>query len=395
MADDDQIYENYSRRSTEGLSITMIGLWLVSGIFFAAYLMAEEANLALLFQWHIVNTFCCVIAGQWYRYRSSSMKAASITVATTVIQSITDGIGGTDNIKNGNDNDSNDTGATRDAATAIVIPNDVHHDIDSAPSTSASFTATPSPLADIIVDPAVPTNTAAKHINGISNGVAVAPSSHMVAVGPVGQSFGSILPSIYFFLIWVIIYWIMCLIFWKIFVATWSSPFPLIVGSILPSVGLVVGFIPQVRLILRLKSSQGFSRGLSILDFTGCTISVISLAVDDNVDGVAMLPYAAVIICQVGMLILTTCIYPVGKPPIRYVSHDHDISSNKDIQLEVRQLARDQVAHAIAANDNATSNTHTNLSVDDVNGHTNTGSNTPNGVTTSRTRTLASTGGIR
>jgi hypothetical protein len=122
-------------------------------------------------------------------------------------------------------------------------------------------------------------------------------------------------------------YWLIWLIFWRIFDATRDGKYsllPLILGSIGPSVAFVIGFIPQYVLIIGMKSRIGFNRGLSILDITGSTLSIISIGVDDDsdhIDIVAMIPYFVMIACQLGLLILTTCVYRDNLIPPTIATH--------------------------------------------------------------------------
>jgi hypothetical protein len=78
-----------------------------------------------------------------------------------------------------------------------------------------------------------------------------------------------------------------------------------------------------------LKSAEGFARGLSILDFTGCGLSILALAIDHEIYYKSMIPYFAVSGMQLFMLLLTTCIYP----PLKIIN---DLQSDTAVPLTER-----------------------------------------------------------
>jgi hypothetical protein len=78
------------------------------------------------------------------------------------------------------------------------------------------------------------------------------------------------------------------------------------VGSALCSLLLAAGFLPQLSLMCKSKSSQGFSLGLCALDLTGSALSIATLllapvaAPGSSIDWGGVAPYACIVAFQVG-----------------------------------------------------------------------------------------------
>lgn len=82
-----------------------------------------------------------------------------------------------------------------------------------------------------------------------------------------------------------------------------------ILGSGLSSVFLAAGFLPQLYLMCKSRSSEGLSLGLSALDFCGSFFSIIVLCLEAKMDKVAVdvggvIPYTVIVGFQVVM-----CVY--------------------------------------------------------------------------------------
>lgn len=321
-----QIYENYTRRSTEGTSPSMIALWLLAGVGFVAYLHSVDANIALLVQWHVVNALCCVIAGQWFRYRNRrplpirgqpsntpaplrlSTPRLSASVTPTTYEKVILALPAKERARASTRAQAlirHSVSLQNAPSTSVMINNGAptaSAGTDGQPVTpriGAGGAGGPTPMVAIVdqsmLDPAMARNTA-------------------MTVGGTMRPLPPIWHGFLFGLSWAGAYVVIFLAAWQIFEQcegvsglTWV---PWVVGSIIPACGLAAGFVPQATLIVRLGSSEGFSRGISLLDFVGSGLSIIALAVDHDIHYYQMIPYLTVCGCQVMMLILTTCIYP-------------------------------------------------------------------------------------
>lgn len=80
-------------------------------------------------------------------------------------------------------------------------------------------------------------------------------------------------------------------------------------GSIVPSVLLGIGFIPQIFEIVSTKSSEGISIGITILDLFGCSCGLATVFIS-SADFGAAVPFIVLISFQVVMAALILCIYP-------------------------------------------------------------------------------------
>jgi hypothetical protein len=63
-----RLYENYKRSSTQGLSLSMCLLWCLSGIACVAYLIYEDANIALIIQFALMSFGSLLTIGQIFFY---------------------------------------------------------------------------------------------------------------------------------------------------------------------------------------------------------------------------------------------------------------------------------------------------------------------------------------
>ena len=82
---------------------------------------------------------------------------------------------------------------------------------------------------------------------------------------------------------------------------------PITFGSAAASACFALGFLPQLLLMVHSKSSGGFSLGLSLLDLSGCSFSVVVLVLASSSSSsssssriTAMMPYLIIIFFQVG-----------------------------------------------------------------------------------------------
>lgn len=83
----------------------------------------------------------------------------------------------------------------------------------------------------------------------------------------------------------------------------------IIVGSIVPTVLLAAGFLPQIKEIFVLKSTEGFSFGVTCLDIIGCTCALLTVIITSGGFGAA-LPFVVLLLFQFFLLALLIAVYP-------------------------------------------------------------------------------------
>eukprot|EP01006_Ploeotia_vitrea_P031187 TRINITY_DN63493_c0_g1_i3.p2 TRINITY_DN63493_c0_g1~~TRINITY_DN63493_c0_g1_i3.p2 ORF type:complete len:130 (+),score=47.05 TRINITY_DN63493_c0_g1_i3:63-452(+) len=85
-----------------------------------------------------------------------------------------------------------------------------------------------------------------------------------------------------------------------------------VVGGVAPTVGFAVGFIPQFKIIVRSKSSEGISLGLVLCDLAGAVLTIASIVLTEP-DAAAIAPYASIFFFQSILLAFRVCIFPPPK----------------------------------------------------------------------------------
>ncbi len=103
---------------------------------------------------------------------------------------------------------------------------------------------------------------------------------------------------------------IICLFFGGLHVGSWqlylivgteTPSIPIIFGSLVPTIILLGGFIPQFIESFRSKDAEAYSTGLSLLDSSGCVLASVALLLDSG-PLIALAPYAAVFLFQYCLL---------------------------------------------------------------------------------------------
>ena len=108
---------------------------------------------------------------------------------------------------------------------------------------------------------------------------------------------------------------LLCALTWLLFYLTGDSAnslvtsVPTIFGYLLPAGLTTLGYLVQIRLIVREKSAAGVSPGFILMDLVGCSSSIAAIALNDF-DGAAVAPLAGIIVCQLVMGLLYFVIYP-------------------------------------------------------------------------------------
>jgi len=80
-------------------------------------------------------------------------------------------------------------------------------------------------------------------------------------------------------------------------------------GSIIPSILLGFGFLPQMKEIFVTKSTEGFSLGVTMLDITGCTCALLTVIITAGGVGHAV-PFVVLLLFQCLLLLLLVVVYP-------------------------------------------------------------------------------------
>ncbi|KAJ1725467.1 hypothetical protein LPJ53_000397 [Coemansia erecta] len=80
-------WQNYRRKSTEGVSATMLYLWFSGNLFYGAYAVADKLYFGLIIQPQIFALFTLVNILQifWYRYRWNAYKVAFVGVVLSAV----------------------------------------------------------------------------------------------------------------------------------------------------------------------------------------------------------------------------------------------------------------------------------------------------------------------
>lgn len=64
-----QIWHSYRRKSTDGLSVGLMALWFLAGVFLAPYTIYVNLSVPLIIQPHTLITLCiiCILQNYWYQ----------------------------------------------------------------------------------------------------------------------------------------------------------------------------------------------------------------------------------------------------------------------------------------------------------------------------------------
>jgi len=99
-----------------------------------------------------------------------------------------------------------------------------------------------------------------------------------------------------------------------IFELTKSKPWvPKLIGAIIPVVVDTVTYIPQIVLIIRMKSSTGYSLLSIISELIASMSGIISACLQEHFDVVPLVTFISIFLSQVIMIILKLFIYPKKK----------------------------------------------------------------------------------
>jgi len=241
-----QIFLNQARRSTEGLSLSLVLLWHAAAVLIMPYLLWLDEALPLLLQWGVFALASILLEVQFFVFRKRK--------------------GG----KEGGKEEGEEEEAVE--ATAVVADEeeadeeDGHLKNHTIPSSSpSSFSPPPSPTPSL-------------------------PLLLLLGLALLLLSLGCIFGLL------------------SLFNAVSSSQegkvFIEVVGSGFASFFLAVGFLPQLYLMCKARSSQGLSLGLSVLDLTGSSLSILVLCLEakeegEEVDVGGVAPYGIIVGFQV------------------------------------------------------------------------------------------------
>jgi len=239
-----QIFLNQARRSTKGLSLSLVLLWHAAAVLIMPYLLYLDEALPLLLQWGVFALASVLLEVQFFMFRKREEG------------------------KEGGKEEGEEEEAGE--ATAVVADEeegdeeDGHNPpIPSIPPSSFSPPPSPTPPLPLLL------------LLGLA-----------LLLLSLGCIFGLL----------------------SLFNAVSSSQegtvFIKVVGSGLASLFLAVGFLPQLYLMCKARSSQGLSLGLSVLDLMGSSFSILVLCLEakeegEEVDVGGVAPYGVIVGFQV------------------------------------------------------------------------------------------------
>ena len=248
-----QIFLNQARRSTEGLSLSLVLLWHAAAVLIIPYLLYLDEALPLLLQWGVFALASILLEVQFFMFRKRK--------------------GGKEGGKKGGKEGEEE--ATTVAAVAVVADEEEADAEDGHLKNHGTTSSSPSPSSSS--PPSSPTPAL--------------PLLLLLGLALLLLSFGSIFGL------------------FSLFNAIDSSKggkvFIEVVGSGLSSLFLAVGFLPQLYLMCKARSSQGLSLGLPLLDLTGSSLSILVLCLEakeegKEVDAGGVAPYGIIVGFQVG-----------------------------------------------------------------------------------------------
>ena len=232
-----QVYHNYKRQSTEGLSTYMLVFFLLGGLAPAAYYVYSDQPILLTASWFGFSLISILIICQIRYYQTQTDR-------------------------------SRDKGITTDDHHIHTPLNDPLIDGDDQLAT------------DSINRPSV----VRRRLMFFVHFVVILVTSTALVAG-----------------------------FYVLFIHTSTSIIPSAMGLVLPVVFNFCGFCCQYAVIIEYKSSEGVALGFTVIDLTACTLSIITICLND-LNIAALAPCCSIIACQFILLLFRFVIYPNTSP---------------------------------------------------------------------------------
>jgi len=251
-----QIFLNQARRSTEGLSLSLVLLWHASAVLIIPYLLYLDETLPLLLQWAVFALASVLLELQFYTFRKGK----------------------------GGEEGGEEQGMAVEELEAVVVKEEGdkwEERMDpQVRKLKTHATSAPSPSSFPSSPPAPPTSSPTPFLHLLLQGLALL----LLTVGSVIALLS---------------------LFNAVRSSTSGAVFIKVVGSGIASLLLAVGFLPQLVLMCKTRSSQGLSLGLPLLDVTGSSLSILVLCLEakeegDDVNVGGVVPYAIIVGFQVG-----------------------------------------------------------------------------------------------
>ena len=82
------------------------------------------------------------------------------------------------------------------------------------------------------------------------------------------------------------------------------------IGSIVPTITDTIGFVPQIILIIRMKSAAGYSLLFILTEYIGSIAGIISVFLLESIDIVPLISFINLFIFQMIIMILKLCVFP-------------------------------------------------------------------------------------
>jgi len=101
-----------------------------------------------------------------------------------------------------------------------------------------------------------------------------------------------------------------------------------LIGSIIPPLVDSVGFIPQIIMIIRVRSADGYSFISIITELGGSICGIISVCILDEIDIVPLISFVSLVVFELVMTVLKFCFSPCGFKPKEKASLDSQTNAN-------------------------------------------------------------------
>jgi uncharacterized protein with PQ loop repeat len=85
---------------------------------------------------------------------------------------------------------------------------------------------------------------------------------------------------------------------------------PKSIGGGIPIITDSIGSIPQIILIIRMKSAAGCSLTSIIIDYVGAIAGIISVCLLKEIDIVPLISFINLFVFQMAIMILKLCVFP-------------------------------------------------------------------------------------
>ncbi|CAF1416139.1 unnamed protein product [Adineta steineri] len=133
-----------------------------------------------------------------------------------------------------------------------------------------------------------------------------------------------------------------------------------LIGGVILGIIDSIGYLPQIILIIQMRSAVGFSSLTAVTEVIGFTAASISICLEHHIDIIPMASFIPVLIFNIILLALTLCIFPDTNKNGNRIQSDYELSQNSK---ESMTLLKDEMK-SLKSNIDEQATTNINL-VDD------------------------------